>query len=658
MTHTAELAWHDGQPYSTRFDDVYFSKASGLEETRHVFLKHNQLAERFAALPEHGQFTIAETGFGTGLNVLCAWQCFEEHAPPSARLHVVSTEKFPLSRDDLQRALALWPELQTYSEELATQYGVMTPGWHRMVLAGGRVIVTLVIGDVLDIVADLDVEVDAWFLDGFAPSRNPEMWQPALFEAMARLGHAGTTFATFTSAGAVRRGLQAAGFTVEKVAGHGHKREMCRGVLQTAIEPHWRAPWFQRPAPHPDRTAIVIGGGMAGAASAYSLAIRGWQVTLIDRHDSLAAEASGNPQGVLYAKLSAHFTPLTRLVLSGYAYTLRTLHSLLGKDTEAWQACGVLQAGFDAAEQKRQAELTEAGLPTGFVHGVDAQQAAALAGIPLEHPGLFFPEAGWVHPPALVAALTRHPRITVRTGEAVIELARHPEAALWVASGANGPLAVGSAVILAGAADTAGFDMTCHLPLKRIRGQITEACATPASQRLATVLCGEGYISPARHNRHCLGATFTFDDDSCEVRAEEHQHNLAMLEELSPALFEALSGDTAGPEVIGGRAAHRCTSPDYLPMIGPVVSREDFVDGYRALANDATLRLASPAPWQPGLYVNTAHGSRGLITAPLSGEILASYLCGEAAPLPRSLMDAVHPNRFLLRDLIRGKLHR
>ncbi|GGY06938.1 bifunctional tRNA (5-methylaminomethyl-2-thiouridine)(34)-methyltransferase MnmD/FAD-dependent 5-carboxymethylaminomethyl-2-thiouridine(34) oxidoreductase MnmC [Paludibacterium paludis] len=656
MTHNAELDWRDGQPFSTTFGDVYFSRTSGLDETRHVFLDNNRLAERFAALAPDGVFTIAETGFGTGLNVLCAWQCFEEHAPPGARLDIVSMEKHPLSREDLARALALWPELSDFSGKLLAQYGVPGPGWHRLVLAEGRVTLTLVIGDALDTIQEIDTRVDAWFLDGFAPSKNPGMWHPELFSAMARLGRDGATFATFTCAGAVRRGLAEAGFHVEKVPGHGQKREMCRGVLIKQPEPEWEAPWYARPPLPAGRSAIVVGGGLAGAASARSLAARGWQVTLVERHPALAAEGSGNPQGVLYAKLSAHFTPLTRLILSGYGFSLRTLSALLGPDTGAWRSSGVLQLGFDEEERKRQAQLAAAGLPEDFVRAVTEKEASALAGIPLSSPGLFFPEGGWAHPPALVAAMTDHPNITVRAGQPVIELDRNPVDGEWIAVGPEGPLAIGSVVVLASAADTADFDSTCHLPLKRIRGQITQARATAGSRRLNTVLCAEGYISPERGGSHCLGATFTFNDDGTDVRDSEHDANLAMLAGMAPALHAALGEARSGPQVEGGRAAFRCTSPDYLPMIGPVVRQEDFVAAWPELARDATSRPATPAPWCPGLYVNTAHGSRGLVTAPLSGEILASYLCGETAPLPSSLMRAVHPNRFLLRDLSRGKL--
>ncbi|WP_434628145.1 bifunctional tRNA (5-methylaminomethyl-2-thiouridine)(34)-methyltransferase MnmD/FAD-dependent 5-carboxymethylaminomethyl-2-thiouridine(34) oxidoreductase MnmC [Chromobacterium sp. CV08] len=650
----AELAWQDGQPQSVAFGDVYFSRDSGLEETRHVFLRHNQLEERFAALRPASQFVIAETGFGTGLNFLCAWQCFAAQAPADARLHFVSAEKYPLTPADLARALALWPQLAALSTELLEQYDALTPGWHRFVLAEGRVMLTLMIGDVLDVLPRLDARVDAWFLDGFAPSRNPDMWQQALFDQMARLSAPGASFATFTSAGEVRRGLAAAGFDVRKAPGHGRKRHICHGWIAEPPSPGWQPPWYARPPQRwRERSAIVVGGGISGAATARSLAGRGWQVTLIERLPHLAGAASGNPQGVLYAKLSPHLTPLSRLVLAGYGYSLRTLRRLLPQGAD-WQACGVLQLAHDEQEAAKQQALARLGLPPAVVRPLDRDEASEMAGVALPQGGLFFPQGGWAHPPALVRRLAEHPNIALRAGRTALELSYDPAQRSWTASDESGALAVASVVVLAGAAETAQFDPASHLPLKKIRGQITSIAATEQSARLRTVLCGEGYVSPARQGRHCLGATFKFDDDDLALRDGEHRENLAMLAELSPALRASLADDA--PEQLEGRASYRCTSPDYLPLIGPLAAARDFVDRYRDLARDATLKPEQACPWLEGLYVNTAHGSRGLITAPLSGEILAALLEGEPAPLPTELMQAVHPSRFLLRDLIRRKL--
>lgn len=226
----AELDWSDGPPYSTLFHDVYFSTDGGLAETQHVFLHNNQLASRFAALPAGATFTIGETGFGTGLNFLAAWECFAAHAPADARLTFLSVEKYPLRPADLHRALALWPQLNDYSTPLLQTYPLLGPGWHTLTL--GRVTLRLGIGDALAQYQQLtDATVDAWFLDGFAPSKNPELWQQALFAQLRQLSAPGATLATFSCAGAMRRALQATGFNVKKVPGYGSKREMTTGIL-------------------------------------------------------------------------------------------------------------------------------------------------------------------------------------------------------------------------------------------------------------------------------------------------------------------------------------------------------------------------------------------------------------------------------------------
>jgi tRNA 5-methylaminomethyl-2-thiouridine biosynthesis bifunctional protein len=223
------LDWQDGQPFCALFGDVYFSRDSGLEETRHVFLGGNRLAERFAALPAGQSFTIGETGFGTGLNFLCAWKLFEQHAPAGADLNFVSVEKFPLTSEELRAALALWPELHGYADALWAQWQEMTPGWNRWSFAGGRVRLALACCDVLQALPEFPV-ADAWFLDGFSPARNPEMWAQPVLDGIAHVSRPCATLATYTCAGWVRRGLQQAGFRVEKAAGFGRKREMLHGV--------------------------------------------------------------------------------------------------------------------------------------------------------------------------------------------------------------------------------------------------------------------------------------------------------------------------------------------------------------------------------------------------------------------------------------------
>ncbi|WMN16100.1 bifunctional tRNA (5-methylaminomethyl-2-thiouridine)(34)-methyltransferase MnmD/FAD-dependent 5-carboxymethylaminomethyl-2-thiouridine(34) oxidoreductase MnmC [Pseudomonas piscis] len=650
----AQLDWDDqGRPRSRVFDDVYFSSDSGLDETRHVFIEQNRLGERFAALAAGQRFVIGETGFGTGLNFLCAWQLFRQQAPAGARLHFVSVEKYPLNHADLQRALGLWPELADLAQPFLVQYQAIHGGFQRLVLDQGRVILTLLIGDALEQLPQLDAQVDAWFLDGFAPAKNPEMWTAELFAELARLAAPGASISTFTSTGWVRRLLNAAGFKMKRTPGIGRKWEVLRGEFlgwpEGTPAPAAAKPWFARP-PRQDKSALVIGGGLAGCSSAASLAARGWQVRLLERHGQLAQEASGNPQGVLYLKLSAHGTALSQMILSGFGYTRRQLeHLQRGLD---WDGCGVLQLAFNAKEAERQAQLAAA-FAHDLLHILDREQAQARAGIGLEYGGLFFPEGGWVHPPALCQWQAAHAGIQVLAHRQVLELRRVDQQ--WQAWDGEQLLASAAVVILAGAAEIKQFPASAELPLKRIRGQITRLPQTARSQALATVVCAEGYVAPPRLGEHTLGASFDFHNQDLAPTTAEHAGNLEMLREISNDLLHRLDAEHLPLEELQGRAAFRCTSPDYLPIVGPLADRAAFACTYAALGRDARQVPDLPCPWLEGLYINSGHGSRGLITAPLSGELLAAWLEDEPLPLPRSVAEACHPNRFALRRLIRGK---
>ena len=670
IEHT-HLNWDEhGQPLSSQFDDVYFSRSSGFAESQHVFIQHNQLAERFAELQDGDTFVIGETGFGTGLNFLCAWQCFLAHAPAGARLQFISVEKYPLTRADLDQALALWPELSVLREQLLQQYLAIHSGFQHFPLANGRISLTLLIGDALTMLEQLDGKVDAWFLDGFAPAKNPEMWNEQVFAQLARLAKADTTLATFTSAGFVRRGLLAVGFAVQRVPGFGHKREMLAGHFQSLNEPAHSCttitPWFARPQQHrlaaEQRHAIIIGAGIAGCASAASLAARGWRVTLIEQHEKIAQEASGNAQGILYLKLSAHETALSRFILSGFGYTRRLLEAVsttqTGNEPTAilskndWDICGILQLAFNDKEQKRLDALAVHFAPS-LLRPVNAQQASQLAGVTLEKGGLFYPEAGWIHPPALCQALTQNPLITIQNTQQAMTLTQVDQQ--WQVHAESGLLASAPVVVLCNAANVVQFSQTQHLPLSRVRGQTTQLPATTASQSINCVVCANGYISPARDNTHTIGASFNFADDSQEATLAEHRSNLALLHELAPSFQLHCATDTIDVATLQGHAAFRCTSIDYLPMVGPVAEHQSFIQTYADLRKDARLPLTQPCPWHQGLYVNTAHGSRGLLSAPLAAELLAAWICAEPLPLPLELAQQCHPNRFALRALIRNQ---
>ncbi len=523
------LDWKDGQPFSNRYGDVYFSTDSGLEETRHVFLQGNRLAERFAALSAGESFCIGETGFGTGLNFLCAWQLFEQAAPEGASLDFFSVEKFPLEDDELRAALALWPELHEQAEALLARWHRRVPGWNRWSFADGRIRLTLAMEDVAQALPQLAPAcVDAWFLDGFSPAKNPEMWGGEVLAGIARASCDGATLATYTSAGWVRRGLQQAGFVVERVPGFGRKREMVLGQIHTAV------PKQKGKLPH---TAIVIGGGIAGCAAAHALAQRGINVTLIERAPQLATAASGNPRGILHARFGAGMVPLHRLVLAAYGHALALFDEAAPVDGVTRAECGLLQLATPETEAKRIAKLSALEWPAHLLQAVDAATASELAGLPMTHGGLWFPAGGWVVPPQVCASLADHPLITQRLGCEVTEL--KSIASGWRASG-EGFAIEAEQVVVCSSHQAKNLSQFAAFPLQPVRGQISILPATEASEQMRAVLCAEGYCAPAVAGRHVAGATTTFDDEAIDLREADHADNLAKIAAHMPALDQAL----------------------------------------------------------------------------------------------------------------------
>ncbi len=663
MKHTpiqsANLGFNEeGTPVSREFDDVYFSNDNGLEETRYVFLGGNRLLERFAT-HERSLFIVGESGFGTGLNFLTLWQAFDDFCAkhPLAtlqRLHFISFEKFPLTAEDLHAAHAHWPELADFASQLQQQWPLPIAGCHRLLLADGRVTLDLWFGDINDLIPQLDDtlnnQVDAWFLDGFAPSKNPDMWTPQLFNAMAKLARTDGTLATFTSAGFVRRGLIDAGFTMTKSKGFGRKREMLTGVMERAVETPSRAPWFDRPAAQAQEVAIV-GGGVASALLSLALLRRGWQVTLYCEDSAPALGASGNRQGALYPLLNTHSETLTNFFSSAFTFARRLYDSLPVEFDHDW--CGVTQLGWDEKSQHKIEQMLSLEFPELLAHAVDAETAAKLCGVDTGHGGATYPLGGWLCPAQLTAgalALAENMGLKTHYGYRVESLTQTADT--WQLSFTEHASQQHAVVALANGYKICKFSQTEKLPFSAVGGQVSHIPTTPSLSKLRQVLCYDGYLTPQNPNnqQHCIGASYHRGVENMHYNDEDQQHNRQRLLNCLPEVKWPGEVDTSAGDA---RCGVRCATRDHMPIIGSIPRYDATLEAYATLVESHD--NAETAPVYPNLFMLAALGSRGLCSAPLAAEILAAQMSDEPIPMDAETLAALNPNRFWVRKLLKGK---
>ncbi|SPJ33819.1 bifunctional tRNA (5-methylaminomethyl-2-thiouridine)(34)-methyltransferase MnmD/FAD-dependent 5-carboxymethylaminomethyl-2-thiouridine(34) oxidoreductase MnmC [Kushneria phyllosphaerae] len=656
----AQLHWRDDNaPEAVDYGDVYFSREDGRRETEHVFLNGNHLAARWQDWPHARPFVIGETGFGSGLNVLCAAHAFLAQAPDSARLHVISTEQHPFTAEDLARALGHHEDFADLVSTLIAQWPPALRGVHRLTLHA-RVTLDLHFGDAAESLEQLEGRVDAWFLDGFAPSKNPAMWSEALFAALAGTSREGTTLATFTCAGVVKRGLRQAGFEIQKVPGFGRKREMLSGHMPTSPPLHARqqarrrlTPWVIDAAPRPaeqDDHIAVIGAGIAGTSTAHALAQRGRRVTLIDPNPP-GSGASGNRQGALYIRPAVEVNDQSRFYLAALQYTQRFL-TRIDPQRLLWHPTGVLQLATSEREAERQQRcLGHWQWPESVVRGVSRDEAERLAGQPLAENvrhGLYYAGAGWVRPDRLCAQLAETDGITWH--QAALEALTSTDAGhdLTLSDGTH---LRADHVVLACADGANTLPAASFLPLQAVRGQVSHYQLDEQGQALSPhcVVCAGGYAPPAREGVQSLGASFSPNDRDLSLRDEDDAFNLGELDHTLPELARALRNTPALPS----RSGLRCASPDKSPYAGGLPQSEHWETAYACLGFDATRVPDTLGYYQSGLWVTLAHGSRGLVSAPLIAELLASRICEEPLPLPGPLVDHLNPGRRLIRAIIR-----
>mgnify|MGYP000400922140 FL=1 len=672
-----------GTPVADHFDDVYFSNDSGIDETQHVFVAGNDLAERWQQW-RNPTFVIAETGFGTGLNFLVAMRAFNEFRAanpdhPLKRLYFITTEKFPLPQQDMQRALEAFPALKDEAQALASLYPMGLEGCHRLHFDNHSTTLDLWIGDVHELLpqwhSPIKGLIDAWFLDGFAPSKNPDMWTDALFGQMARLSKTGTTFGTFTAAGIVKRGLAGVGFTIKKRNGFGRKRDMLTGVFDRDNENVQHklrlpaGPYYRYVNDSLDKTSkvAVVGSGLAAATACLALVKRGISTILYFDGDTLASGASGNPQGGFYPQLHSEASIASRIQAHSFLYAKQAYDHTIehakacGLADVAHDFCGVIQLSFNDKVAERQNKLAAADVwPEALIKPVNSKEVSDIANLALPYSGLYIGLGGWISPPQLVTAmieealqsgkLTLKPNHTYVSHEAVETKKQRVQIRFNLGNSENEEVITADHLILAlgaGAVNASDFD---SLSLRPVRGQVEAIPTQMPIEQLNTVLCHKGYMTPVFEGRHALGSTYVKNDLSTDVRGDETEMNLATHEQAlaNTDIVQALQHDGKA------RAATRLGSPDHQPVVGALHNFDSLKELYTMLGVGKPL---TSAPVLPSSVVSTLTclGSRGLTTAPLMAEVLVSSLCKEPLPLSNDLLNAVNTSRFMTREAIRSQ---
>lgn len=671
----ASLAWRtlpDGTriPCSAEYGDVYHARAGALQQARHVFLHGNGLPQRWQAAQEH---TILETGFGLGNNFLETWATWRSDARRCARLTYLSIEKHPLRHGDLAVVHAE-SEHGGLARQLVDRWPALTHDLHLLDFDGGRVRLMLALGDVADWLPALVAEVDTFYLDGFAPSCNPAMWEPQLLMRLGRLAAPGAMAATWSAAREVRDGLEAAGFLVERQPGFAGKREMTRATYQPRFRPLAPAGGLLRPAlPGSQRHAVVIGAGLAGAAAAWGLAEQGWSCTVLDANEHPACGASGNPGGLFHGVVHAEDGVHARVHRAAALAVAAVVSPWIAEGRLSGCHDGLLRLDhrLDAASANRLIDAL--GLPPEHVRWLDRADASARAGLDLPSGGWLFVQGGWLNPGELARTLLEQAGARFM-GATPVACITH-DAGLWHARDAGAAvLASAPVLVLANGLDASRLLATTlpdaaapdSLPLSAVRGQISLLPAGMPGVRLPRMpVAGAGYVLALRDSRLLCGATSQHGDPEAAVRPNDHRYNLTQAARLGAwaetgfdksggvfpgeALDEAGGAGTQGKSIdVAGRVGWRAVTPDRLPLVGAVSlptagSRLDQVRLWPRM-RDA----------QGGLYLLTGLGSRGITWSVLAGRLLAHWVTGSPCPVPADLRDALDVARFAAR-IARGQ---
>ncbi|WP_386695973.1 bifunctional tRNA (5-methylaminomethyl-2-thiouridine)(34)-methyltransferase MnmD/FAD-dependent 5-carboxymethylaminomethyl-2-thiouridine(34) oxidoreductase MnmC [Lonepinella sp. MS14435] len=658
----------DNTPVSQQFDDVYFCNQDGLAESQYVFEQGNQLWQRWLASKD-SHFVIAETGFGTGLNFLSTTALFRQfrHENPQSklkRLFFISFEKYPIPLEQLKLAQQAYPQFADIAQSLQQKWLNPIAGCYRFHFA--ETTLDLWFGDINEQLLQLgdymQNRIDAWFLDGFAPSKNPDMWHDNLYTQMYRYSKLNGTFATFTAASAVRKGLENAGFAVQKRKGFGKKRECLSGQKLTQNTPHFAFPWYHWQTAQFEQQAeiAIIGGGIASLFTALALLQRGAKVTLYCEDEQPALNASGNKQGAFYPQLSDDDIRNIRFYIHAFAYGQQQLRWAIKQGIEfEHQFCGVALCGYDQKSAVKLDKISQYQWHDNLYQPLNQQQLSDIVGLPLPCGGGFIPQGAWLNPRQFVQntfAYLQALGLTLKTSQKITALQRQEDS--WLLTNQQNEQFPHQIVILANGHQLSQFEPTQPLPTYPVRGQVSQIPTSENLLKLNTVLCYDGYLTPVDQSKmsHCIGASHVRDNATRHFSREEQQQNQQKIQQNLTALNhpENWTKDVDTSSNLA-RVGVRCAMRDRMPLVGNVPNFEQQRIDYKNIYNLRRRRQPIPqAANHPNLYLIGALGSRGLTSAPLLGELLGSLIYGEPLPLSEDILHNLVGNRSWMRKLLKG----
>ncbi len=578
----------DGAPRSSRFGDIYYSLQDGLSESRAVFLRGCHLPESWA---ERRHFTVLELGFGTGLNIVALMQMWAETRPVAGRLHVFSVEGFLMPAEAARTALANWPELSVFAEALLAQWPKSRRGLHYMDFPQWGVSLTLALMEAEAALAAWEGTADAVFLDGFSPACNPDMWSDTIFGSVSARSRPGTRLATFTVAGAVRRGLAEVGFAVEKCPGFGRKRERLEAIFRPEMPP--------APTEKSEQKIAIVGAGIAGCALFHEIRKLGGAADMFD--PAPGSGASGNAVALVTPRLDAGDNAISALFADAFAYA-RDLYRRLCPEA-------ILGRGVNlcADDERDDARFVRIARQAGFAaDDLRLFAAGEVADVP-EASGLSLQTALWVEPSVVLTALSEG---TAPKKARIMGVSRGEDGGYNLTTEAGASERYDAVIIACGEGIFDLGELATRHDLRPVRGQVESV----QSAHVPSHAVSQGGYAIPLSDGVLFGATHDRNDRSTDFRQADRARNLESLAKMLPDLAETIA---AGP--FQSRASVRVTTRDYLPAAGEI---------------------------GPGLFALTGLGARGFCLAPLLARAVAAEVMGAPRPLPRNVNDLLRPGRF------------